>query len=381
MFETLVRPRAALNDASNRSDERARTFSKPFAELDDTRSTIELPRRDAMSNDFVRTPAALRRRVDALDAFGSARRTDAYTPGESDENARGTEEFDRRRALTPYAGGVERRFERAASTTERDGGEYYAGKDANGARGAVMEVLLWRDAARSAIHFALGMTALLCARLVPRSTVSGVSLAAYAAMTYLAYKHVWAVMFPRFSYGLELNERAVGDAAQRLATSFNAWALKHRGVLAGTDNRAVFRTFLALYAVSSLGHIMSAWAVITTLWVGAFVVPPFFDAYRYPLTNTYANTYVFVSSWFNSLSAPKRWIGGLIVGGATFRVVNLKARLSLSFLALVAMRMFRETHVKEIAAFENIVRSASRRVSGTMREFAMVLSPVVRHRR
>jgi len=217
--------------------------------------------------------------------------------------------------------------------------------------------------------------------LVPRSAVSGVSLAAYAAMVYLAYKYVWAVMFPRLSYGVELDERAVGDAARRAAVAFNAWALKNRGVLAGTDNKAVFRSFIALYAVSSLGHLMSAWAVATTLWVGAFTVPPLFEAYRYTLTNVYVNAYVLVSTWFNSLSAPKRWIGGLLLGGATFRVVNLKARLSLSFLALVAMRMFREAHVNELAAFENIVRSASRRVSRSMSEFAMVLSPVVRHRR
>ena len=106
-----------------------------------------------------------------------------------------------------------------------------------------MEVLLWRDAARSAIHFTIGMTMLLFARLVPRSTVSGVSVTAYATMAYLAYKYVWAVMFPRLSYGLELNDRAVGDLAQRWALCFNAWASRHRGVLAGRDNKGCFERF------------------------------------------------------------------------------------------------------------------------------------------
>ena len=197
-----------------------------------------------------------------------------------------TEEFDRKGALTPYYG--EMRGERVAcgvvqtpetesvgEAMRRETRRRAEASEGYGARGAVLEVLLWRDAARSAIHFTIGMTMLLFVRLAPRSTVSGVSLTAYASMAYLAYKYVWAVMFPRLSYGLELNDRAVGDMAQRWAISFNAWASRHRGVLAGRDNSAVFRTFLALYAVSALGHVMSAWAVATTLWVGAFTVPPF----------------------------------------------------------------------------------------------------------
>ena len=377
MFPTLSSARAPLSERSNADPRDASRGSKPFADLDDTRSTIEL-RRAGDGGAFVETPAALRRRVEALDAFGGARRTEEAVDGSGTETP-ATEEFDRRRAVTPYGGGFGREF--AVREVREMRREEARDASACGGGGAVMEVLLWRDAARSAIHFAFGMSTLLAARLVPRSTVSGVSLVAYAAMVYLAYKYVWSVMFPRLSYGVELDERAVGDAARRVAVAFNAWALKNRGVLAGTDNRAVFQSFVALYAVSSLGHLMSAWAVATTLWVGAFTVPPLFEAYRYTLTNVYVNTYVLVSTWFDSLSAPKRWIGGLLLGGATFRVVNLKARLSLSFLALVAMRMFRETHVNELAAFENIVRSASRRVSRGMSEFAMVLSPVVRHRR
>ena len=315
------------------------------------------------------------------------RRAETTTDG-----GRMTEEFDRKRALTPYYG--EMRGERVAcgvvqtpetesvgEAMRRETRRRAEASEGYGARGAVLEVLLWRDAARSAIHFTIGMTMLLFVRLAPRSTVSGVSLTAYASMAYLAYKYVWAVMFPRLSYGLELNDRAVGDMAQRWAISFNAWASRHRGVLAGRDNSAVFRTFLALYAVSALGHVMSAWAVATTLWVGAFTVPPFFDAYRYSITNAYVTAHIFTSSRFNALSAPKRWIGGLLLGAFAFASVNVKARFCLSFLALVAFRMFRETHVKELAAFENIVRSASRRVSRSMNEFAMILSPAARHRR
>ena len=72
------------------------------------------------------------------------------------------------------------------------------------------------------------------------------------------------------------------------------------------------------FAFSALGHVMSAWAVATTLWVGAFIVPPFFHAYRYPLTKAYVGVHVFVSSRFNALSAPKRWIGGVAAGGVAF---------------------------------------------------------------
>ena len=361
-------------------------------------STVELRRGARWTrDDFVETPAALRKRVESLDAFGTARRTEDATPASfaaetTTDGGRMTEEFDRKRALTPYYGKV--RGERVArgvvetpetesvgEAMRRETRRRAEASEGNGARGAVLEVLLWRDAARSAIHFTIGMTMLLFVRLAPRSTVSGVSFTAYASMAYLAYKYVWAVMFPRLSYGLELNDRAVGDMAQRWAISFNAWASRHRGVLAGRDNSAVFRTFLALYAVSALGHVMSAWAVATTLWVGAFTVPPFFDAYKYPITNAYVTAHIFTSSRFNALSAPKRWIGGLLLGAGAFASVNVKARFCLSFLALVAFRMFRETHVKELAAFENIVRSASRRVSRSVNEFAMILSPAVRHRR
>lgn len=364
-------------------------------------STIELKRGGAtvVGADFVETPEQLRRRVESIDAaFGTVRRTDDATPVSFEGGRAPTEEFDRRGALTPYMGGA-RRFEATATTvtattaavtdsvepirrvpprtTARGRGDG-AGADA---RGAVLEVLLWKDAARSAIHFTLGMTMLLGCRLVPRSTVSGVSVASYTSMGYIVYKYVWAVMFPRLSYGLKLDAQSFGDAAERWAHGFNVWAARHHGVLAGRDNKAVFRTFLALYAVSSLGHVMSAWAVATTLWVGAFTLPPLFDAYKYPLMNAYFNVYVFFSARFNALSAPKRWIGGLLVGLATFACVSARARFCLSFLALVAFRMFREAHVKEIEAFENIVRSAGRRVSRSMNDFAMIVSPVVRHRR
>lgn len=364
-------------------------------------STIELKRGGAtvVGADFVETPEQLRRRVESIDvAFGTVRRTDDATPVSFEGGRAPTEEFDRRGALTPYMGGG-RRFEATATTatattaavtdsvepirrvpprvTARGRGDV-AGVDA---RGAVLEVLLWKDAARSAIHFTLGMTMLLGCRLVPRSTVSGVSVASYTSMGYIVYKYVWAVMFPRLSYGLKLDAQSFGDAAERWAHGFNVWAARHHGVLAGRDNKAVFRTFLALYAVSSLGHVMSAWAVATTLWVGAFTLPPLFDAYKYPLVNAYFNFYVFFSARFNALSAPKRWIGGLLVGLATFACVSARARFCLSFLALVAFRMFREAHVKEIEAFENIVRSAGRRVSRSMNDFAMIVSPVVRHRR
>jgi hypothetical protein len=99
------------------------------------------------------------------------------------------------------------------------------------------------------------------------------------------------------------------------------------------------------------------------------------------LTKAYVSAHVFVSSRFNALSAPKRWIGGVAAGGVAFWCVNVTARFCLSFLALVAFRMFREVHIKELEAFENIVRSASRRMSRSFNEFAMVLSPAVRHRR
>lgn len=384
---------------------------QPFEELSNRRgmhenngsasraSTIELkPRTNVVNADFVETPEQLRRRVDrSIDAaFGTVRRTDDATPVSFEGGRAPTEEFDRRGALTPYMGGG-RRFEATTTTATTAAvtdsvepirrvpprvtaarGHGGAGVDA---RGAVLEVLLWKDAARSAIHFTLGMTMLLGCRLVPRSTVSGVSVASYTSMGYIVYKYVWAVMFPRLSYGLKLDAQSFGDAAERWAHGFNVWAARHHGVLAGRDNKAVFRTFLALYAVSSLGHVMSAWAVATTLWVGAFTLPPLFDAYKYPLMNAYFNVYVFFSARFNALSAPKRWIGGLLVGLATFACVSARARFCLSFLALVAFRMFREAHVKEIEAFENIVRSAGRRVSRSMNDFAMIVSPVVRHRR
>lgn len=409
MFERLSRrtPRSGASTARDDGGDASAFRRRPFADLspnDSRASTVELKRDAARpravpprANDFVETPAALRRRVESLDAFETVmRRTDDATPVTSlGGGERETEEFDRRRALTPYMGGGKTRFDASVTpetlVTESvepmrrmrdDAANAYADASTRfDSRGAVMEVLLWRDAARSAIHFTIGMTMLLFARLVPRSTVSGVSVTAYAAMAYLAYKYVWAVMFPRLSYGLELNDRAVGDLAQRWAMCFNAWASRHRGVLAGRDNKGVFRTFLALYAVSALGHVMSAWAVATTLWVGAFTVPPFFHAYRYPLTKAYVGVHVFVSSRFNALSAPKRWIGGAAAGGVAFWCVNVTARFCLSFLALVAFRMFREAHLKELEAFENIVRSASRRMSRSFNEFAMVLSPAVRHRR
>jgi hypothetical protein len=320
-----------------------------------------------------------------------------------------TEEFDRRGALTPYFGFGRRNGNAAGldgQTPEvqrydahRQGRDEYERKNharvtreagpgmqptmmsPMSARGAVLEVLLWRDAARSAIHFTFGMTALFATRLAPAATVSGVSASAYVAMAYIVCKYVWAVMFPRLSYGLSVDAQWMGDVAERCAIGFNNWAARHNGVLAGRDNTAVFRVFVALYAISSLGRVMSAWAVATTLWVAAFTVPSIFEAYKYPLMKAYFAVYGFFSSRFNSLSAPKRWFGGLVVGAATFASVSARARFCLSFLALVALRMFREAHVKELEAFENIVRSARRRVSRSMNDFAMIVSPVVRHRR
>lgn len=392
--------------ADDRYGRHHRHHRQPFEELSNRRgtvdgsasraSTVELKRggTTVVGADFVETPEQLRRRVESIDAaFGTVRRTEDATPVSFEDGRAPTEEFDRRGALTPYLGGG-RRFEATTATTaavtdsvepiRRVPSRVAHGRGDAGrgdARGAVLEVLLWKDAARSAIHFTLGMTILLGCRLVPRSTVSGVSVASYTSMAYIVYKYVWAVMFPRLSYGLKLDAQSFGDAAERMAHGFNVWAARHHGVLAGRDNKAVFRTFLALYAVSSLGHVMSAWAVATTLWVGAFTLPPLFDAYKYPLMNTYFNVYVFFSARFNALSAPKRWIGGLLIGVATFACVSARARFCLSFLALVAFRMFRDAHVKEIEAFENIVRSAGRRVSRSMNDFAMIVSPVVRHRR
>jgi len=402
MFSNFKRTPMSRDDAS------VSTFShrKPFEELSNA-STVELRtqrkaydggrRLDDVTRGFVETPDALRRggADDACAARRGVRRTDDATPVSFTPAATATEEFDRYRAMTPYFG---KRLSTPTVSDSVDPAERRHGADADrhhhrhhhrGAtsndvettRSAVLEVLLWRDAARSAIHFTLGMAILLAFQVVPRSTVSGVSMASYAAMSYVAYKYVFAVMFPRLSYGLELNDRAVGDMAQRWAMSFNAFAAKHRGLLAGQDNTAVFRAFTMLYVTSSLGHVMSAWAVVTTLWVCAFTLPSVFETYRYPLTNAYVRVHVTVSSTFNALSAPKRWCGGFSIGIATFACVSLRARLCLSFLALVAFRMFRETHLRELEAFENIVRSAGRRMSRSMNEFAMIVSPVVRHRR
>ena len=392
----------------SRDDASVSTFShrKPFEELSNA-STVELrtqrkrhddgvggvgARRDA----FVETPDAFRRGDGDGDARArrGVRRTEDATPVSFTPAATATEEFDRYRAMTPYFGArlatptvsdsvepAERRRGDAGGVGARDEDEPRRSRGRGETRSAVLEVLLWRDAARSAIHFTLGMTILLAFQVVPRSTVSGVSVASYAAMSYVAYKYVFNVMFPRLSYGLELNDRAVGDMAQRWAMTFNAWASRHRGLLAGQDNTAVFRAFTMLYVTSSLGRVMSAWAVVTTLWVCAFTIPSVFETYRTPLTNAYVRVHIFVSSTFNALSAPKRWCGGFALGVATFACVSLRARLCLSFLALVAFRMFRETHIRELEAFENIVRSAGRRMSRSMNEFAMIVSPVVRHRR
>lgn len=258
-----------------------------------------------------------------------------------------------------------------AATTERS----------FGARWAMMEVLLWRDCARSAMHFSLGMCVLLALQFFPRVAVSGVSVWSYAGMTYVAYKYVFAVMFPRLSYGLELNDRAVGDVAQRMAISFNAFTAKHRELLAGRDNKAVFWTFSSLYVVASLGRVLSARAVAMTLWIAAFTLPIVFETYRHPITSAYMRANVLAMSRFNALSVPKRWCGGVAAGVVTFACVSLSARLCLSFLALVAFRIFRETHIREVEAFEQIVRSAGRRMSRSMNEFAMIVSPAVRHRR
>ena len=109
-------------------------------------------------DDFVETPAALRKRVESLDAFGTVRRTEDATPASfaaetTTDGGRMTEEFDRKRALTPYYG--EMRGERVAcgvvqtpetesvgEAMRRETRRRAEASEGYGARGAVLGVVL-----------------------------------------------------------------------------------------------------------------------------------------------------------------------------------------------------------------------------------------------
>ena len=119
---TTLSPRVALGASDDRDASAFRR--RPFADLSPNDSRLHgraQARRLAFASGadarerFVETPAALRQRVESLDAFETVvRRTDDSTRlgGELDrEEERETEEFDRRRALTPYLGGGKTRFE------------------------------------------------------------------------------------------------------------------------------------------------------------------------------------------------------------------------------------------------------------------------------
>lgn len=247
--------------------------------------------------------------------------------------------------------------------------------------GPFERLLLWRDATRTGLVFGLGIGLLGAARapglVANHVPVNPVVVAAYASMAFLCRAYFLAMAFPRRHHGLSVDVEGAADFARWCAECANAVTMAHDDLLSGRGNKAVLRAFICLYAVASLGGLLnSTWGVACVLWAAAFTVPPAIEAQRHSIMAVTQWVSVEVGGRWNALSSNQRWSASAAVVTAVFLASSVYTRLILLFVILVAVRLFRETHRKQLESFERAVKNAGRRLSLAGSEFhAMMGSP------
>ena len=246
---------------------------------------------------------------------------------------------------------------------------------------SLSRLLLWRDPARTAFFFASGVILLAAARapdlVAEHVPVNPVVVAAYAAMAYLAHAYVLSIAFPRRQHGLSVDEEGAAELARWCAACANAVTAAHGDLLSGRGNKQVLRAIICLYAVASLGGLLnSTWAVASVLWCAAFTAPPAVDARRQTIGAVAQWLAVEVGGRWSALGSNRRWGAGAAAAAAVFLSSPFWTRVILGFVALVALRLYRETHARQVEQIERVMRDAGRRLSRAGTEFhAMVGSP------
>ena len=253
--------------------------------------------------------------------------------------------------------------------------------------GTVTRLVLWRDPARTAFYFSVGVLLLAAARapglVAEHVPVNPVVIAAYASMAYLCRAYVLAMAFPRRKHNLSIDAEEAADFARWCASCCNAVTNAHDDLLSGRSNKDVLRAFIALYGVASLGGLLnSTWLVACVLWCGAFAVPPAMEAHRELISRAVGTVKKEIGGRWTTLTSNQRWGSGVVVTAAVFVSSAFWTRVILGFIALVAMRLYRETHAKQLAGLERVMKDASRRLSRAGSEFhAMVSTPGLFYRR
>jgi hypothetical protein len=247
--------------------------------------------------------------------------------------------------------------------------------------GPMARLLLWRDPARTALCFSAGVVLLVAARapdlVAARFPVNPVVMAAYAAMAYLCRAYVLAAAFSRRNHGLTVDVEGAADFARWCAGCANAVTHAHGDLLSGRSNGAVLRAFLGLYVIACLGGLLnSTWGVTCVLWAAAFTATPAVDAKRQSIAAATAWFSTEVGGRWAARSSNQRWGVSAAVLAVVFVASPLFTRLVLVFVTLVALRLYRETHLKQVESFERAMKDAGRRLSRAGSEFhAMVGSP------
>lgn len=247
--------------------------------------------------------------------------------------------------------------------------------------GSVARLLRWRDPARTAVFFSTGVALLAAARapglVAEHVPVNPVVVAAYLSMAYLCRAYFMAMAFPRRNHGLRVDEDGAAECARWCAQCVNAVTATHNDMLSGRSNKGVLCAFTGLYAISSLGGLLnSTWWVAAVLWVGAFVAPPVVEAKRCHIAAASAWVSTKVGGRWAALTSNQRWGSGAAIIAGVFLASPVNTRLILLFVTLVAFRLYRETHAKQMESFERVVKDAGRRLSRAGSEFhAMVGSP------
>jgi hypothetical protein len=157
----------------------------------------------------------------------------------------------------------------------------------------------------------------------------------------------------------------------------------HDDLLSGRSNKDVLGAFIALYGVASLGGLLnSTWLVACVLWCGAFAIPPAAEAHRELITRAVGIAKQEIGGRWISFTSNQRWGSGVVVTAVVFVSSPFWTRVILGFIALVAMRLYRETHAKQLEGLQRVMKDASRRLSRAGSEFhAMVSTPSLFYRR
>ena len=253
--------------------------------------------------------------------------------------------------------------------------------------GTVTRLVLWRDPARTALYFGVGVLLLAAARapglVAEHVPVNPVVIAAYASMAYLCRAYILAIAFPRRKHNLSIDVEEAADFARWFASCCNAVTNAHDDLLSGRSNKDVLGAFIALYGVASLGGLLnSTWLVACVLWCGAFAIPPAAEAHRELITRAVGIAKQEIGGRWISFTSNQRWGSGVVVTAVVFVSSPFWTRVILGFIALVAMRLYRETHAKQLEGLQRVMKDASRRLSRAGSEFhAMVSTPSLFYRR